>query len=205
MSWQLDHLALSAETLEAGVGHVEDLLGVALAPGGQHPVMGTHNRLLSLGPDCYFEVIAIEAGAPAPDHPRWFDLDSFKGAPRLTNWIARTDDIDRAIAASPDGVGVAAPQRRGDLRWSMAVPEDGKLPFGGMFPGLISWEGPAHPTAMLPDQKCRLARLHISHPKADELQAILGKVMDLHGISIHTGAANLHAEIATPDRVVSLG
>ena len=43
---RLDHLALSCERLADGVGALEMALGVPLAPGGVHPLMGTHNRLL---------------------------------------------------------------------------------------------------------------------------------------------------------------
>ena len=43
---ELDHLAITAPTLEIGVRWVEERLGVRLSPGGAHPMMGTHNRLL---------------------------------------------------------------------------------------------------------------------------------------------------------------
>ncbi len=132
---KLDHLALSAMTLADGVAHVRDTLGVELAQGGEHAAMGTHNRLLSLGPTVYLEVIAINPAAPYPGRPRWFDLDNFSGPPRLTNWVAQTDDLDRALALAPTGCGAPMALERGDLRWRMAVPENGKLPFDGAFPG----------------------------------------------------------------------
>jgi Glyoxalase-like domain len=46
---RLDHLAVVAGRLDAGVAEVERLLGVTMAGGGKHPLMGTHNRLLGLG------------------------------------------------------------------------------------------------------------------------------------------------------------
>ena len=110
MTLALDHIAISAETLEAGADWVEMALGVPLAGGGKHPHMGTHNRLLSLG-DLYLEVIAIDPAAPMPAHPRWFDLDHFAGPPRLTNWICRTSDLDAALAAAPKGTGTATEPR----------------------------------------------------------------------------------------------
>jgi hypothetical protein len=61
----LDHIAVSTTALETGTAEVEAALGLPLAPGGQHAAMGTWNRLLSLGPEEYFELIAIEPGAPA--------------------------------------------------------------------------------------------------------------------------------------------
>ncbi|HCV79405.1 VOC family protein, partial [Pseudomonas oryzihabitans] len=52
---RLDHLVIVAPTLAAGARYVEERLGVALQPGGQHARMGTHNLLLGLG-DGYLEV-----------------------------------------------------------------------------------------------------------------------------------------------------
>ena len=54
----LDHLAIGCRDLDAGSRFTEALLGVPMASGGQHARYGTHNRLLSLGPDLYLEVIA---------------------------------------------------------------------------------------------------------------------------------------------------
>lgn len=167
-----DHIAISAATLDEGVAAVEAALGVTLAGGGQHPHMATHNRLLGLG-DLYLEVIAIDPSAPGPAWPRWFDLDHFSGPPRLTNWVARTDDLAAALAAAPAGTGTPVALSRGPYRWQMAVPADGRLPFGGAFPALIQWQGPHHPTQALPDTGARLARLEIAHPQALALRAAL--------------------------------
>ena len=99
---QPDHLAVVAETLEAGVAHVEAALGVSMQPGGQHGFMGTHNRLMGLGPGFYLEVIAIDPAAARPPYPRWFNLDNFKGPPRLASWVCRTDDMDAAQRLPPE-------------------------------------------------------------------------------------------------------
>ena len=48
MNTQLDHLIVAAATLAEGVAWCEDMLGVTPGPGGQHPLMGTHNRLLKI-------------------------------------------------------------------------------------------------------------------------------------------------------------
>ena len=172
MTLAFDHIAISAETLEEGVAAVEAALGVALAGGGQHPHMSTHNRLLGLG-DIYLEVIAADPAAPKPAWPRWFDLDNFAGTPRLTNWVARCDDLAAAVAAAPAGVGVPVSLQRGDYRWQMAVPADGKLPFDGCFPALIQWEGTLHPARALPDVDVRLTLLEIAHPQAEAQRATL--------------------------------
>jgi len=192
-----DHLAISAKTLEAGVDWLEACLGVRMAGGGQHPLMATHNRLIGLG-DLYLEVIAIDPDAPAPPHPRWFDLDRFSGPPRLTNWIARCDDLDAALTAAPTGTGVPLALARGDFRWRMAVPPSGILPFDGAFPALIQWQGSAHPAPLLPDLGLRLERLEIAHPEAPALTAALSGLIQDPRITITTGPRTLRATIATP-------
>lgn len=198
---ELDHLAVAALSLDAGVAVVEEALGVALAGGGEHPLMGTHNRLLGLG-DVYLEVISVNPVAPAPDHPRWFDLDNFAGVPRLTNWICRSDDMEAAINASPDGVGVPIELARADLRWQMAVPDDGKLPFDNVFPALIQWHGAAHPATRLPDVGCRLLAFEVIHPQATALKTALGGMFIDPRVSILQGdTAGYRAEIQTPHGV----
>lgn len=199
MNLKPDHLAISAETLTAGVSFVENLLGVPLTRGGEHPQMGTHNQLLSLGPDFYLEVIAINPEAAAPDRARWFDLDNFTGAPRLTNWIARTGDMRASAENLPKGEWDVMNLQRGDLRWQMAVPVDGRLPFDGMFPALIKWQGTNHPARQLADRGCRLEKLLIIHPEGDQLQQVLGACMALKNITIQQGEEpRMVAEIGTP-------
>lgn len=198
MSVRLDHLAVSALSLEEGVAHVEAVLGLPLAAGGKHAYMATHNRLLGLG-DIYLEVIAADPGAVRPAWPRWFDLDRFAGPPRLTNWICACDDLDEALATAPAGTGQPVDLERGDLRWRMAVPEDGILPFGGGFPALIQWQG-AHPAQRLPDQRARLKMLEIVNPRAEDLRNAVSLKDDRVRI-VQGEAIALRAEIMTPQGV----
>jgi Glyoxalase-like domain len=193
----LDHLAVSAGTLADGVGWVEHALGVGMAGGGQHPVFATHNRLLGLG-DIYLEVIAADPLQPAPDRPRWFDLDRFAGRPRLTNWVLRCDDLRAEIAAGPPGIGRPLALQRSEYRWQMAVPDDGVLPFDGAYPALIQWVGDLHPTGALADSGVRLVRLEIAHPRADALaEALAGRFID-DRVVIMPGAMAMRATFATP-------
>jgi hypothetical protein len=200
----LDHIAIATEALDTGAAEVETALGLALQPGGQHAAMGTHNRLLSLGPD-YMEVIAIDpAGAP-PAQPRWFDLDNFAGATRATTWICRCDDLEAALAAAPEGTGVPWSLARGDLSWRMAVPVDGKLPFGGLFPALIEWQGTTHPAPRLTDLGARLAGLRLFTPEAEGLRAALAPLIDDPRIEVIAAPApRMEAVIATPQGEVVL-
>ena len=195
---RFDHLAVSALDLAEGVAVVEDALGVALAGGGQHPHMATHNRLLGLG-DLYLEVITVDSLAQAPVWPRWFDLDNFQGKPRLTNWVACCDSISAAVAASPESVGIPVALQRGDYRWQMAVPADGKLPFDGCFPALIEWGGSLHPAKALPESDVRLQRLEIAHPQAQALNAALAAIFADDRVVIVPGIQKaMRASFSTP-------
>lgn len=190
----LDHLAVTAADLASGIAHTEAALGMSLGPGGHHADMGTHNRLLSLGQDVYLEVIAIDPNAPAPAHKRWFDLDAGRAAPALSHWICRTPDMDAALAKAPPGTGTPMHLARAHLRWQMAVPESGRLPFDDTHPALIAWHS-APP--ILPDSGARLKRLTITHPQADLLRAVV--TLNDPRVIYETGPAKaLVAEIATP-------
>ena len=200
-SLALDHLVVAARSLEEGASYVEAVLGVRLSPGGKHPHMGTHNLLLSLGPREYLEVIAVDPKAEAPVHARWFDLDRFSGAPRMTNWACRTDDIEAALETAPEGTGDPWDLERGDYRWAFAVPENGRLPFDDAMPALIEWqETSPHPATRLPDQDVRLVRLDVFHPQADRLAEAFPRLTNLDHVSIRNGPEKrLIATISTPE------
>lgn len=194
----LDHLAVSAATLDSGVAAVEAALGVPLQGGGVHPHMATHNRLLGLG-DIYLEVIAADPAQPRPTWPRWFDLDRFSGPPRLTNWITRCADLDAELAASPTGTGKPVALTRGPYAWQMAVPADGILPFDGAFPALMRWEGSAHPAQALEDRGIRLTRLEIGHPEAAMLRSLLaGRISDARLVFVPAAGISMQATFSTP-------
>lgn len=174
----LDHLVVAARTLDEGAAWVEARLGVAPLAGGQHALMGTHNRVLSLGPEAYLEVIAIDPAAPPPARPRWFSLDTpemarrLAAGPALIHWVARTDDIERDLAGAAVEI---LDMQRGDFRWRIGVPADGLLRAGGARPTLIQWLG-KRPSDVLPDSGVRLERFEPGPPLAAQLATPRGRV-----------------------------
>lgn len=193
----LDHLAVAATSLPEGRRAVEEALGVRLQTGGQHAHFGTHNLLLGLEDGLYLEVIAIDPRSPPPRQPRWFNLDRFAGAPRLGNWICRTDDLAGAQAALP-GLGDVVKLQRGDLRWRMAVPDDGLLPFDNCHPAVMQWDSALHPAGALPQVGVALRQLIVSHPDAADLQARLSGHLSDPRIRFEGGPEGLRAEFDTP-------
>lgn len=179
MSLALDHLVVAARTLEEGAAWLQARLGVAPTAGGRHATMGTHNRLLSLGPDAYLEIIAVDPDAPAPGRPRWFALDDpamrsrLAKGPGLAHWVVRARDLASARAILGESVGEVLELERGDYRWRIGVPADGSLAEGGAFPTLIEWRGDRHPARDLPDAGCRLEWLTVRSPRAVAIEADL--------------------------------
>lgn len=206
-----DHLVLAARELDAAAAWLEEHLGVALAAGGKHVRMGTHNRLLGMGADLYLELIAIDPQAPPIDRPRWFGLDSLdlpEQRPRLIHWVARSDDLARDLAACRHDAGDILAMERGDYRWRITVPADGHLPGDGLLPTLIQWDVPCHPSQRLPDSGCRLMKLEGFHPapaalKADLAALGLASRLDLHATEPGE-AAQLVAYLKTPRGLVEL-
>jgi hypothetical protein len=174
---QLDHLVVAAATLEQGVQYVQARLGCELAPGGRHQRMGTHNRLLSLGPGAYLEVIAIDPDAQPPQRARWFGLDGpevaplLASGPRLLTWVVACKDLAAAAEASPWNHGPAESMSRDGLSWQLTIPEDGGLIEHGLVPTLIQWPPGVHPAARLPDEGVRLERLTLLHPEPGLLRS----------------------------------
>jgi hypothetical protein len=222
-SAQLDHLVIAAATLAAGVQWCERTLGVTPGPGGTHPLMGTHNRLLNIAspafPSAYLEIIAIDPGAPwarSTWASRWFDLDSADlqhalatEGPRLIHVVASTPSAATgvtALAALGLARGPLIEASRltpsGRLAWKITVRDDGQRLMNGTLPTLIEWAG-QHPTQSMPSSGVTLQSLHASHSEA----ALLDRAWHAIGLTAFDtpqGPANLVATLHTPRGLVTL-
>ncbi|MEP6064876.1 MAG: VOC family protein [Paracoccaceae bacterium] len=201
---ELDHLALAGSTLRDARDTAEKALGVSLNDGGEHAVFNTHNALLGLEDGLYFEAIATNPNAPQPTRPRWFDLDNFNGASRLTNWICRSTDLDASLQKLPVDAGEPVSLQRGDLRWRMAVPATGRLPFDNVFPALIQWDSTPTPSELLPTSGVTLLGLTVSHPDVSALSDMLSGILDDARVHFETGPAGLSATFETPNGIRQL-
>lgn len=206
----IDHIVVTASTLEVGAAFVAQTLGVEPQPGGAHPRMGTHNLLLRLGNALFLEVISPDPDAPAPARARWFGLDRLHpgSRPALSTWVARTADIHERAAACSEPLGDIEPMSRGSLDWLITIPADGSVPVDGIAPALIEWQADAHPASTLQDFGLSLVRLEIFHPDPARVSRLLSS-LDLEGplaVSALDGGASpyLAAHIDTPRGVRQL-
>lgn len=182
----IDHITVTASSLEVGAAFVRELLGVSPQGGGEHPRMGTHNQLLRLGDALFLEVIAPNPSAPAPTRPRWFALDALHpdSPPALSAWVARSSDIYTAVSACSEILGEVEPMSRGALNWLITIPPDGSLPLQGIAPALIQWPAEAHPAAKLPDHGLSLAKLELCHPEAERVTRLLASLGLENSVSV---------------------
>lgn len=201
---RIDHLTITAPTLTAGSAYVEAVLGVAPQAGGEHPRMGTHNRLLHLGDQCFLEVIAANPAATAPERPRWFALDHLAAdtPPRLAAWVARSSNIGADAANCGAPVGPVEPMSRGQFDWLITIPADGSLPLDGAAPILIQWREGQHPADGLVDHGLSLLELEIKHPAPSTLSKTLSALGLADAVKLTACATDeapsLLARIATP-------
>lgn len=177
-----DHIAIGALSLDEGTREFKRHLNVDIPFGGTHPRMGTHNCLTRLSNESFLEIIAIDPDAPTPGRARWFDLDdasqrrSLAQGPKPIAWIARTRNIADALTrARKAGLDLGRPMEmtRGDLRWLIAIRDDGHLPEGGTLPVIIQWPDGPHPARRMTYLGLRLNALRLRHPNPETLCAKL--------------------------------
>jgi hypothetical protein len=211
---EVDHLVVLAATLAEGVAWCEATLGIAPGPGGQHALMGTHNRLFSIAstrfPAAYFEIIAIDPGATPPARRRWFDMDDAalrervqRQGPQLAHFVARVPDAAAAVAVlRAQGIergAVLQAERatpQGLLQWQITVRDDGQRLYDGALPTLIQW-GAVHPAHGMPASGVTLEQLTVQHPQAQAL-ADAYRAIGLDTVAVQPGPARLQARLQTP-------
>ena len=231
MKAHVDHLVVVAASLAQGVAWCEQTLGITPGPGGEHPLMGTHNRLFSIAgpayPRAYFEIIALQPGATptrASGLQRWFDMDDpmlqsrvASDGPHLVHFVASVGGVVSAVKALAvlgldrgRAVEVSRPTDRGLLSWRITVRDDGQRLFYGGLPTLIQWGDAAtdpalaaHPLDAMPASGVTLTSLHMYHPRPDSLQKAHAAI-GLIGVTVTQGAPNLIATLQTPRGLVTL-
>ena len=221
----VDHLVVFAADLAGGVDWCQRTLGITPTAGGEHPLMGTHNRIFNISsprhPRAYLEIIAINliatSALPAGAR-RWFDMDDAtlqqqvaQHGPQLIHWVASVPEVaaSHAALAAQDierGAIITAsrPTPNGLLQWQITVREDGLRLMDGCLPTLIQW-GATHPCDSLPASGVQLQQLTLQHPQAATLRAACEAIGVASHVAITAGdAPQLTAQLTTPRGPVTL-
>lgn len=180
-----DHVVIACRDLPAGIDFIQHHLGVAIPRGGQHHFMGTHNAVMAVGEGIYLEVIAIDPDLPAPSRPRWFGLDDaavqsrLNQAPFCIHYVLSTPDLAATLASLPDDLrqqfGAVNAASRGDLSWSITIPDHGTPAEGGCLPALIEWQG-TPPQYNMARPGPELAGVHLQHPAPKRMLKTLEQI-----------------------------
>jgi hypothetical protein len=203
----IDHIVYAVSDLETGINELEHLFGVRAAIGGRHPDFGTHNALLSIGPETYLEIIAPDPKLAVPDQGFMFGIKDNQD-PRIATWALQSNSIeeqaDAAIAAGIQLGAVESGSRLAPdgtvLTWQLtdpyAMPHDGAVPF------LISWGDTPHPAGATPHAG-ELIDFRIEHPDAESVRraiSVLGMDIDVQ----QSDAYRLVARLKTKNGIVKL-
>ena len=171
----IDHLIYGAPDLAGAVADLEERLGVRAQAGGQHIGLGTHNALLTLGPQIYLEIIAPDPGQPEPSVPRPFGLDGISRG-GLIGWAIACQDIDAAVADARrrgyDPGEVADMPRTGPPGAVLRARLTLNVMPGGLVPFLISWGDTEHPARSAPHGLI-LESFYLEHPDPASVAPLL--------------------------------
>ncbi|SDR47871.1 Glyoxalase-like domain-containing protein [Rhizobiales bacterium GAS191] len=176
MTVKLDHILLGAPDLDTASSQFAALTGVTPATGGTHPGFGTRNRLVSLGPDVFFEVIAPDPAQEVGGKQR-AEMIAGLSHPALLTFAIQTTDIDglraRAEAAGLSTTGrVPMHRTRPDgVRLDWTVIRFTHPLYGETVPFGIDWQGSPHPATTSPSG-CTLRHLTVLHPEPAGLEDI---------------------------------
>jgi hypothetical protein len=197
--FRIDHLIVGGADLARAVESFRERTGVQAVIGGEHPSMGTHNALASLGEDVYIEVIAPRPNAEPQG--RWRVLAGIEGlAP--AGWAVRAADLGRArevlreagFRTSQPMPGARVQPNGVKLEWVTADILGPDMPLA---PFLIQWaESSPHPSTTAPPG-CGLTSVTLLDPDP----APLAKLVEAMGLAVkvrESSRRSLAFELACP-------
>jgi hypothetical protein len=203
----LDHLVYITSDLDQTIKDLTKKFGVTAMLGGQHPIWGTRNALLALGPKMYLEIMGPDLSLSRPGLKRPFELDRLY-KPRLATWMSRSEDLNETIRVGSQvgvdlGKVLSGSRTRPDgavLSWTMT--DLVKPRENGIVPYFIDWGSSKHPAANAP-KGCLLKELKAEHPNPNQVNSIL-KAFKLDLQVAHGKGASLTATIDTPHGIVEI-
>ena len=203
MNTFIDHIVIGTADLTLGTKILETKLGVKFCPGGNHKLMGTHNKLLKLQSNIYLELISNNPNFDKPSRERWFSLDQayikkkILKSPRALCWVLKVDNIDDAAKKCGYDPGEILRLSRDELTWKVTVPSDGRLIENGVLPVLIEWPNNQHPSLNLDDSNVLINRISLFHPEPDKIKRIIFNLIESDLISISKGLPKIEVTLMT--------
>lgn len=209
---ELDHITIIAPSLEEGVSHVQECLGLNVPFGQRYPYMGTHNHLLQLGNSLYLEIVAIDPDGINPNRKRWFGLDDqakvrsdWEAGLRLRGWVARTKAIENVLNRHSEIFGRKVPLPADEPLFQFSIPDDGSLPLNGAAPSIIDRYGKPRSMENILDLGARLKSFTLEHPEPEQISALYQRV-GMTGVPdvVKSESFRYYAQIDTPGGIRTL-
>ena len=203
MDSRIDHIVIGAANLISGTTILETKLSAKFSPGGEHQIMGTHNKLLKLQSDIYLEVIANNPNVDKLSRPRWFSLDEartkekIQHSPRALCWILEVDNIENTVKKCGYNPGEILQISRGELTWKITVPSNGGLADHGVLPTLIEWASDQHPSKKLTNSKISLNKISLFHPEPNKIKNIISNLIESDLIRVSEGSPKIELILTT--------
>ncbi|MFT4676815.1 MAG: hypothetical protein ACJAX5_000328 [Patiriisocius sp.] len=192
---KIDHLMWACSDLDAGIAEIELLSGVKAEYSGSHTGLGTRNALLSLGDDCYLEIIAPDPEQSLTDNfgRRLASLNmsgllswavSYRGLAQLKNELVAKGINTSSIRTTTRENAVGE-----SLTWELLFV---KNLVGAPF--FIDWLDCVHPAKTSP-KGCELGILKVPSSDLPSYKKIFG---DIDSLELSEGDSNPAALIQSP-------
>ena len=200
---RIDHIVIGTSNLILGTSAMESKLSHKFSPGGEHKIMGTHNKLLKLQSNIYLEVIANNPNADKLTRPRWFSLDEnniiekIKDTPRALCWVLEVENIEDTVKNCGYNPGEILHLSRDSMNWKVTVQPDGKLIDNGILPILIEWNKDQHPSKKLSNSSVSLNRISLYHQEPKKIKQIISNLIQSDLIEVSEGAPKIELILTT--------
>ena len=203
MNSRIDHIVIGAANLTSGTKILETKLSTKFSPGGEHKIMGTHNKLLKLQSNIYLEVIANNPNVDKPSRQRWFSLDEartkekIKHSPRALCWVLEVKNIENTVKKCGYNPGEILQISRGELTWKITAQSNGRLSENGVLPALIEWQSDQHPSKKLTNSNVSLNKLSLFHPEPYKIKNIISNLIESDLIRVSEGMPKIELILTT--------
>jgi hypothetical protein len=204
---RFDHVVYGVPDLKHAIQSFQEKAGIAPVIAGKHPLLGTHNAVLSLGNLQYLEFIALDPEAPKMERklPSWCAALIHLSRPKIMTWVVQTDTIEKTVnelnalgnfhidppqtitREKPDGTKIS---------FNIAFKKEPPPPDDGLIPFLINWGQSPHPSTSV-ECKCQLKEWYGCHPDADRISSILKKV-GIEFLIKKADTPSMHLALKTP-------
>ncbi|MEO0881673.1 MAG: VOC family protein [Pseudomonadota bacterium] len=195
---QVDHIGLGVPDTKAGVEWLEEKMGADVYIGDPEPDQWYWSGSVSIGGPSFLEVIG-----PNPEHKGFQPFKTYLkdlDGPALLFWYVAVDNFS-ALRNFMKGERIPLQQVQ-EINIDAANPEQPGYSRGFVGPGFLSQrpnviEWRHRPERIVGEGTCTLKEFRLSHPKADNLNTVFGRLgID---VPVSIGPSSLGVTIDTPN------